>query len=246
MGFGGLGVGGGSGPCRRADVFVARVAEELCVYDGVGLRAHVLNETSAWVWERCDGGRSEDDLVEELCRERPQLTLRAARAVVGDALVQLHDAALLVGDGVPVRSGLSRRRLLGLGVAAALVPVVQSIGVPSAAAQTSGPGPTTTTTMPPRAPRAYVANGTSGNVSVIDTASNTVTATITVGSNPYGVAVNPAGTRAYITNYGSGNVSVIDTASNTVTATITVGSTPYGVAVNPAGTRAYITNYGSN
>jgi DNA-binding beta-propeller fold protein YncE len=52
-------------------------------------------------------------------------------------------------------------------------------------------------------------------VSVIDldpasTTYNTVTATIGVGDDPEGVAVNPAGTRAYVTNYNDGTVSVIN------------------------------------
>ena len=45
---------------------------------------------------------------------------------------------------------------------------------------------------------------------MIDTATNTVTATIAVGSRPYGVAVNPDGTTAYTTNYGSNSLSVIN------------------------------------
>ena len=61
---------------------------------------------------------------------------------------------------------------------------------------------------------------------MIDTGSNTVTAAVTVGARPYGVAVNPAGTRVYVTNWGANAVSVIDTASNTVTATVTVGTSP--------------------
>ena len=81
---------------------------------------------------------------------------------------------------------------------------------------------------------------------MINTATNTVTATITVGATPAGVAVSPDGTRAYVTNYGSDTVSVIDTATNTVTATITVGSRPEGVAVSPDGTRAYVTNANSD
>jgi YVTN family beta-propeller protein len=67
---------------------------------------------------------------------------------------------------------------------------------------------------------AYVTNYGSGTVSVIDEATNTVTANIAVGSGPTGVAVNPATNTAYVTNYGSGTVSVIDEATNTVTATI--------------------------
>ena len=88
---------------------------------------------------------------------------------------------------------------------------------------------------------AYVTNTHSGNVSVIDTATNTVANTITVGSYPWSVAFNPSGTLAYVTNYGSGTVSVIDTATNTVANTITLGySYPNSVAFNPSGTLAYV------
>jgi YVTN family beta-propeller protein len=85
-----------------------------------------------------------------------------------------------------------------------------------------------------------------GTVSVIDTATNTLTATVPVESYPIGVAVNPTGTQIYVTNRGSDVVSVIDAATNTVTATVPAGSAPNGVAVNPAGTKIYVTNLGSN
>ncbi|MFD5430138.1 YncE family protein, partial [Streptomyces sp. NPDC127084] len=73
---------------------------------------------------------------------------------------------------------------------------------------------------------AYVANSESNTVSVIDTATNTVSATIDVGSFPIGVAVSPDGTRAYVVNGFSDTVSVIDTATNTVVATVAVGDDP--------------------
>jgi len=44
---------------------------------------------------------------------------------------------------------------------------------------------------------AYITNGGSNNVSVIDTATNTVEAAISVGSRPEGVAVSPDGKRVY-------------------------------------------------
>jgi YVTN family beta-propeller protein len=50
----------------------------------------------------------------------------------------------------------------------------------------------------------------SNTVSVIDTASNAVTATIHVGVTPFGVAITPDGRYAYITNQNSGTVLVID------------------------------------
>lgn len=70
------------------------------------------------------------------------------------------------------------------------------------------------------APFAYVANENSNTVSVIDTATNTVVATVPgpagVSSGPDGVAVTPDGKRAYIANVGTGNISVIDTATTMV------------------------------
>ncbi len=78
------------------------------------------------------------------------------------------------------------------------------------------------------------------SVSVIDTATNTIVATVPVGAGAYGVAVNPAGTRVYVSNPGSKDVSVIDTSTNAVVATVPVGGRPEGVTVNPAGTRVYV------
>jgi YVTN family beta-propeller protein len=102
----------------------------------------------------------------------------------------------------------------------------------------------------PAGTKAYVANSDSSTVSVINTATNAVTATIAVPAIhdpdvsyfPCGVAVNPAGTRLYMTA-GSGMVGklfAINTATNTITATVPEDHV-FGVAVNPAGTRVYIT-----
>jgi YVTN family beta-propeller protein len=75
-----------------------------------------------------------------------------------------------------------------------------------------------------RQPLAYVTNDRDNTVSVIDTASNKVVATIPVGQSPTAVAVTRDGAHAYVTNLTDGTVSVIDTDSNTVIATITVAS----------------------
>ncbi len=92
------------------------------------------------------------------------------------------------------------------------------------------------------APFAYIANQSSGELAVIDTATDTRIATVRVGANPTGVAVHPLAHRVYVTNQGSGTLSVIDTQTNTVVATVGVGPTPVGVAVHPAGTRLYVAN----
>src|SRR5437867_108348 len=84
---------------------------------------------------------------------------------------------------------------------------------------------------------AYVTD-VSSSVSVIDTASNNVVASIAVGDFSFGVAITPDGTRGYVTNSRSNSVSVIDTASNSVVASVAVGNPSFGVAITPDGSRA--------
>lgn len=84
------------------------------------------------------------------------------------------------------------------------------------------------------------------SVSVIDTATYSVVATIPVGQYPAGVAVTPNGAFAYVANFNSNSVSVIDTTANAVTTTVTVGTNPLGVAITPNGAFAYVTNYTSH
>ena len=95
-------------------------------------------------------------------------------------------------------------------------------------------------------PFSYITNLGSNNVSVIETATDTVVATVAVGEGPWGVAVHPDGNRVYVTNNISNNVSVIDTTTNMVMATVTVGNVPLGIAVHPDGSRVYVANGGSS
>jgi YVTN family beta-propeller protein len=80
-----------------------------------------------------------------------------------------------------------------------------------------------------------VTNYNSNNTSVIDTATNTVTAAVDREIGPHGVAFDPSGNRVYVTNSRGNNVSVIDTATNKVIKTINVGSNPaaFGQFIGP-------------
>jgi YVTN family beta-propeller protein len=89
----------------------------------------------------------------------------------------------------------------------------------------------------------YVANYSSGNVTVIDGTTD-ATATVTVGTAPVAVAVNPATNTTYVANYGSANVTVIDGATNATT-TVKTGTFPYAVAVNALTNKIYVANAGS-
>src|SRR5580658_2561073 len=66
------------------------------------------------------------------------------------------------------------------------------------------------------APFLYVTNASDNTVSVIDTATNTVVATIPVGNFPETLAR----TKVYVANSASNKVSVIKTATNTVVKTV--------------------------
>jgi 40-residue YVTN family beta-propeller repeat len=88
----------------------------------------------------------------------------------------------------------------------------------------------------------YVADYGSDTVSVIDGATNTVIAKITVGIYPKGVAYDPSNGYIYVTDYLSNTVSVINGANNTVIATIPVGSAPTGIAYDPSNGYIYVTN----
>jgi len=95
------------------------------------------------------------------------------------------------------------------------------------------------------APFAYITNSGSNNVSVVDTATNKVVATIPAQGSPYSAAVKPDGSRVYVGNYGSASVTVIDAQSNSVIKHIAVGSNPQQIALKADGTRLYVANSGS-
>ena len=103
----------------------------------------------------------------------------------------------------------------------------------------------------PDGSHAYVTSEVSegaGTVSVIDTATATVSTAIAVGGTPFAVAITPDGGHAYVTSVvseGAGAVSVIDTATATVSGTIPVGMPTLGVAITPDGSHAYLTSGGA-
>ena len=94
--------------------------------------------------------------------------------------------------------------------------------------------------------RAYVTNNNDDTVSVIDTATTSVIATVPVGASPAGVAVTPDGRFAYVANQLGNSVSVIDAATNTVVATVPLGSFPRSIAMHHSGAFVYVTSSGSN
>jgi YVTN family beta-propeller protein len=85
---------------------------------------------------------------------------------------------------------------------------------------------------------AYVVNDST--VSVIDAATDSVSATVSLGSTfgGYGVAITPNGAKGYVTVRST--VFVLDTETNSVIDTILLGNNAFGVAITPDGTKAYV------
>ena len=93
---------------------------------------------------------------------------------------------------------------------------------------------------------AYVSNGGSNTVSVLDVVYLRQDRTLQVGTGPTGLAANPVRNEVYVANSQSGSVSVIDAAANRVVAAILVHRLPSFIAVDHTGHRAYVANTGSN
>ena len=93
---------------------------------------------------------------------------------------------------------------------------------------------------------AYVTDGASGTVTVLDLVNIRQERTLQVGRRPTGLAANAKRREIYAVNTGSDSVSVIDAEQNKVTYTIGVRHAPYFISVDPTGRRAYVANSGSN
>ena len=93
------------------------------------------------------------------------------------------------------------------------------------------------------------------SVEVIDTASNSLKATITIGTLPTvqtpgvllsAIGISPDGTRSYVSNVEGNQIWAIDTASNQVVAAIPTTELGFvGLSISPDGSRLYAASVGN-
>lgn len=97
---------------------------------------------------------------------------------------------------------------------------------------------------------AYVTNGGSGTVTVLDVINVRLDRELPVGQNPVAVAASPSRDEVYVVNAGveggQGSLSVIDTTKNAVAATIPLHRKPAAIDLDAAGIFAYVVNSASN
>ncbi|MDF2432967.1 MAG: hypothetical protein JWP44_2598 [Mucilaginibacter sp.] len=128
------------------------------------------------------------------------------------------------------------------------LPASGSGNIASFTAVNTGTSPVTATVTVTPVPSAlaFITNFNGNSVSVVNTATNSIISKITVGTNPFGVAVSPDGSLVYITNQGGGSVSVVSATADALITTIPVGDYPSGIVVSPDGKTVYVANGGSN
>jgi YVTN family beta-propeller protein len=81
---------------------------------------------------------------------------------------------------------------------------------------------------------------------VIDGQKETAAASISVGDNPEGIALDVSNRVGFVTDLTSGNVTRIDLSTDRTTGSVAVGVYPVGVALDPRNGDVYVANSGSN
>lgn len=118
---------------RKQGLVIQELPDEVLVYDLDRDRAHCLNTTAAFVWQRCDGKNTTAQIARTLGQ---QLNCAVDEEIVWLALDQLGKNHLLERQPAPPPAlmGMNRRAMVrALGLAAVVaVPVVTSIVAPSA------------------------------------------------------------------------------------------------------------------
>jgi YVTN family beta-propeller protein len=97
---------------------------------------------------------------------------------------------------------------------------------------------------------AYITNGGSNTVTVLDVVNVRLDRELPVGPNPVAVTISPTRNEVYVVNSGTGGnlgyVSIVNAESNAVAANIQVHRQPVSIDVDAPGDRAYVANAGSN
>ncbi len=123
---------------RIEGLLIERADGELLVMKTATQEAHALNQSAGIVFDLCNGTTSTADMAAEIAR---QTGLPADETIVGLAVAELLDAGLVTAAPPEAPAAFTRRsviRTLSLSAAAAaMLPIVETILVPSAHAQGS-------------------------------------------------------------------------------------------------------------
>ena len=79
---------------RAEDTIWRRIGDEIVVIKDDGLATHVLNKTSAFIWEMCDGKCGIDEITRGLC-ERFDVSFEVALADVKEIIEKLIQIGIM-------------------------------------------------------------------------------------------------------------------------------------------------------
>ena len=139
---------------RSADIVIQNLGEEVLIYDLLIHKAFCLNETSAVVYQACDGTTTFQEL-----KQKHRLT----DDLIFFALEQLQKDNLIEGSAITRFEGLSRREVIRRVALASMValPVISSLVAPTAAHAASGTAPAACTGS--ASDGAFVSTSATGN-----------------------------------------------------------------------------------
>jgi YVTN family beta-propeller protein len=148
----------------------------------------------------------------------------------------------------------------GVGRAAALA-LLATLGACGAEPPAPNPGASPTVAREPAGPQLFVTNERSGDLTVVDLATNAVVATIPLGKRPRGIRVSPDARTLYVALSGSpiappgvdektlpppdrsaDGIGVVDVRERKLVRTIHAGTDPEQLAVSRDGARLFIAN----
>ncbi len=126
---------------RNDDQVIQELKDEVLIYDLKTNKAYCLNETSALVWQACDGSKSVSEISSQLSKKLKQAV---SEDLVWLALDDLKKNNLLSGsETIPTKfDGMSRREIIRKAGLASMIalPLVSSLVAPTAASAQSGCG----------------------------------------------------------------------------------------------------------
>jgi YVTN family beta-propeller protein len=101
-------------------------------------------------------------------------------------------------------------------------------------------------TIGPDGSKVYTMNYNSDDITVVDTETFTVEATVKSGEASKGIigSVVPDGSRLFVTEVGTGDFIAVDTKTNEIVKKVDLGARPVGVSFSQDSKRVYITDYG--
>ncbi len=79
---------------QRNDIITREIDDEILLMDNQTMQVHQLNRTASYIWSRCNGSLSENEIVEQLVRDF-DVEDHIAQKQVKDVIAQLLELKVL-------------------------------------------------------------------------------------------------------------------------------------------------------